>query len=146
MRSSHMQLRLKPRLRMLRMRVSRIFSEPCQFVALESPESPIYCKLVVVVPSVSCLPDSCEYTKEVLMLLRKRGCELCLQLSQHAENSGCIDCQIQIEAGRMKEQEPPPTPPAVLIQRDTASRREKIAPFRISSNYDIQGHQSYHIK
>ena len=112
MQSGRIQLRLKPILRMLRMRVSRIFSERSSIVVVGSPKLPIRCKLVVAVPYVSCLPDSCAYTKEALMQLRKRGCELCLRLTQSAENFGCSDCRIRIEVDQMKEQESQTTLPA----------------------------------
>lgn len=139
-RGIRIRLRLRPRLRMIRMRISRWLAVPDSRIVLIDPLPPIYYELVVPVVSLECQPASCEYTRELRMRLRRRGCAMSLQLMQLSEKPECNGCLCRRAVEQMRAQELQMTLQVEPTRCGNANRQEMPLRPPTSKGCDIRDH------
>lgn len=124
-RGIRIRLMLRPRLRMIRMRISRWLAVSDSRFVLIDQRPPIYYRLVVPIVSLLCQPASCEYTRELRERLRRRGCAMSLQLTQLSEKPECTDCLCRRAVEQMRAQELRMTQQVEPTRCGNASRQER---------------------
>lgn len=124
-RGIRIRLRLRPRLRMIRMRISCWLAIPHE-QSVATIDIPVYYRLAFPICSLKCQPDSCGYTKELRMRLRRRGCAMSLQLTQLFEKPECNGCLCRRAVEQMRAQESLTTLQVEPTRCGNASRQERL--------------------
>lgn len=123
-RGIRIRLRLWPRLRMIRMRISRWLAVSHE-QSVATIDIPVYYRLAFPICSLKCQPASCEYTRELRERLRWKGCAMSLQLMQLSEKPECNGCLCRRAVEQMRAQELRMTQQVEPTRCGNASRQER---------------------
>ena len=138
-RGIRIRLMLRPRLRMIRMRISRWLAIPHE-QSVATIDIPVYYRLAFPICSLKCQPASCEYTRELRERLRWKGCAMSLQLMQLSEKPECNGCLCRRAVEQMRAQESLTTLQVEPTRCGNANRQERPLRPPTSKGCNIRDH------